>query len=186
MTPPSDYEPSADMAPQAPPYAPSRPGYYRDPRLKSPVLAGVLSLMPGLGQVYLGYTQLGFLHAGAAATMICLLSSNGLGRLEPLVGVFMAFFWLYNVVDAHRRAILINECVTRLETPELPRGLQSFSFQGRLMGGLILIAVGVMALLEKRFGVSMEWIYTWWPAGLVLLGLYLLVRAVKDRATQGE
>ena len=45
-----------------------RPAAYRgrgqrDARYKSPMLAGFLSVMPGLGQVYVGYYQVGFVHA---------------------------------------------------------------------------------------------------------------------------
>jgi hypothetical protein len=181
MSPAQDFEPTSDPSPYAPS---SRPGYYRDPRLKSPVMAALLSLMPGLGQTYLGYTQLGFIHAAAVASMIALLSTNRLQGLEPLVGIFMAFFWMYNVVDAHRRAILVNEAIARIEPSQMPEGLQVFTAQGRLLLGLILVVVGTLALLEQRFGVSMEWVYQWWPAGLVLLGVYLLVKAIRDRQAQ--
>lgn len=159
-----------------------RPDYYRDPRAKSPVLAAVLSLMPGLGQVYLGYTQLGFIHAAIWAAFVALMSSNQLGRLEPFVGISMAFFFLYNLVDAHRRGLLLNERLAQLEAPELPDGFGTVSLGGRLALGVGLIFVGLLALLNLRFGVSLAWLEHWWPAGLVALGLYLVVRAFKDRA----
>jgi hypothetical protein len=147
-------------------------------------MAALLSLMPGLGQTYLGYTQLGFTYAGSVAAMIALLSSNRLQGLEPLVAIFMAFFWMYNVVDAHRRAILVNEAIARIEPSQMPEGLPAFTTEGRVVLGLILVAVGILALLEQRFGVSMEWLYQWWPAALVLLGVYLLFKAVRDRKAQ--
>jgi len=193
MTSPQDLEKNPEQTPKAAPYLlpPGvRPDYYRDPRFKSPLLAGFLSLMPGVGQVYLGYTRLGFVHGVTAATLICLMSTNRLGPLEPLVGVFMVFFWLYNLVDAHRRAVLLNEAITNMETPQLPDGLQAVSFQGRVAAGGLLIVAGTLALLNLRFGISMDWLGRWWPAGLVLLGLYLVIRAIKDQtskkdATQG-
>ncbi len=184
MTPLPEHDPHT--APQPMPFAPpaGRPDYYRDPRLKSPITATVLSLMPGLGQVYLGYTQLGFIHAGAAATFIALMSSNRLGPLEPFVGVSMAFFFLYNLVDAHRRAVLVNEAISRMETAPLPDGFGTVSFGGRLAFGVALILVGMLSLLNLRFGFSLAWLAEWWPVGLVLLGFYLVGRAVKDRAAQ--
>ena len=160
--------------------------YYRDPRYKSPLVATVLSLMPGLGQVFLGYTQLGFLHAGVACALIALMSLNRLGGMEPGVGIFMVFFWLYNLVDAHRRALLLNEATTRMETPELPDGFRAVSFQGRIAAGVMLILVGVLSLLSLRFGISMDWLMNWWPAGLVLAGLYLVVKAISDRAPKAD
>jgi hypothetical protein len=187
MTSPQDLEPNPEQAPKPAPYIlppGARPDYYRDPRFKSPLFAAFLSLMPGVGQVFLGYTRLGFVHGVTAATLICLLSTNRLGALEPLVGVFMVFFWLYNLVDAYRRAALLNEAITRMETPELPDGFQAISFEGRVAAGGILMVVGTLSLLNLRFGISMDWLGRWWPAGLVLLGLYLVIRALKDRTSQ--
>ena len=51
----------AAQAPR-PPVAQGRREFYDDPRRKSPVLALVLSLMPGLGQVYVGYYNQGFIN----------------------------------------------------------------------------------------------------------------------------
>ncbi len=189
MTSQLDHDPSTGSAPKAAPYAmppAARPDFYRDPRYKSPVMATVLSLMPGLGQVFLGYTKLGFIHAGTIAVFIGLMSSGRLGMLEPVVGIFMAFFWLYNLVDAYRRALLLNEAISRLETPELPDGFGAVSFGSRLTIGIGLIFVGMLALLNLRFNISLVWLEQWWPAGLVLLGLYLVVRAVQDRTAQTE
>lgn len=185
MTPLPDQDPHG--APQAAPFLPptaAQPNYYRDPRLKSPIVATVLSLMPGLGQVYLGYTQLGFIHALAMASFIALMSANILGRMEPVVGVTMTFFFLYNLVDAHRRAVLINESHARLEALPLPDGFGAVSFGGRLAVGVLLIVGGVLSLLHLRFGLSMAWLADWWPLGLVGFGLYLVARTIKDRAEQ--
>lgn len=186
MTPLPEHDPHAAQQPI--PFAPpaGRPDYYRDPRLKSPITATVLSLMPGLGHVYLGYTQVGFIHAAAMATFIALMSTNQLGRLEPFVGVSMSFFYLYNLVDAHRRAVLINESISRMEAAPLPDGFGAVSFGGRLALGVGLILVGILSLLNLRFGFSMAWLADWWPVGLVILGLYLVNRALKDRAAQQE
>jgi hypothetical protein len=178
------HDPGFNPAPKAAPFLPpgARPDYYRDPRSKSPVLATVLSLMPGLGQVYLGYTQLGFIHTATFAAFVALMNSNQLGRLEPFVGISMAFFFLYNLVDAHRRALLLNESLAQLESPALPDGFGTVSFGARLAAGVGLILVGLLTLLNLRFGLSLAWLEHWWPLGLVLLGIYLVVRAVKDHA----
>lgn len=156
-------------------------GYYRDPRLKSPLLAGALSLMPGLGQAYLGFTRLAFVHGFAAASFIALMSTNRLGAMEPFVGVLMTFFWLYNLVDAHRRALLINEAVLRMDHPELPEDFGQLSFGARLGFGIGLLVFGTMSLMSLRFGVSFAWLATWWPVAFLALGLYLVVKAFKDR-----
>ena len=83
------------------------------PRLhrKSPFLAGLLSLMPGIGQIYVGYYALGFIHIAVFVTTIFLLvrmSINPFSALSPALGVFLGFFVVYNIVDATRRAVLYN------------------------------------------------------------------------------
>src|SRR6266540_2183744 len=102
--------------PQDPPYAQGPPMAppqvrMRDTRSKSPALAAVLSMMPGLGQVYVGYYQRGFVHAAVIATLITILASGSVERLSPLFGLFMSFFWLYNIIDAARRASLYHDAL---------------------------------------------------------------------------
>ena len=185
MNPQQDGEPNAAPHAKASPYLADR-DFYRDPRYKSPITATVLSLMPGLGHVYLGYTRLGFIHGFTFATAFAFLASNAMGRFEPFMVISLFFFFGYNLVDAYRRAVLMNEALTRLERPELPDGFGTISFTSRLAGGVLLILVGMLTLLHIRFGVSLQWLYDWWPAGLVLMGVYLILRALQDRASEAD
>lgn len=155
----------------------ARTVYQEDPRLRSATLATLLSLMPGLGQVYLGYVQQGFINALVVASLIALLASDA-GALTPLLALFMAFFWLYNIVDANRRALLLNQRVLGLAPGELPEDV-SPALQGSVFGGLALIVGGVLALAHVRFGLSMAWVERWWPMALIGLGVYLVWKAVK-------
>lgn len=167
--------------PQEPQSRPANyPGEYlrNDSRLKSPVIAVLLSIMPGLGQAYLGYYQLGFLNIFVVASLITLLAS-GIGGLTPLVALFMAFFWLFNLVDAGRRAMLLNQVIA--QTPELPDGFGAMSFKGRILGGLLLIAVGTLSIAHIRFHISLDWLQNWWPVALVIVGVYLVWQAVMER-----
>ncbi|HEU4952445.1 MAG TPA: hypothetical protein VFT46_10865 [Holophagaceae bacterium] len=178
--------PTSQPDPQDAPFL--RPqGYYRDPRLKAPILAGLLSLMPGLGQAYLGFNRLALLHGVTAATFVALMSTNRLGDLTPFVGFLMFFFWLYNLVDAHRRALWVNDRLLRAETDsgtELPDGLGVMSPGAKAGFGLAFLGFGTLSLLATRFGVSFAWLARWWPAAFILLGLWLLAKALKDRAPQ--
>lgn len=148
-----------------------------DPRRKSPFLALVLSAMPGLGQIYVGYYQRGFINAFVVATLIALLAVD-LGPLTPLAGVFLAFFWLYNIVDASRRAMLYNEALAGRTGIELPEDFKTPGLQGSIPGGLAVIAVGGVLLSNTVFGMSLEWVRVWWPAALIVFGVYLVARSV--------
>lgn len=155
----------------------ARTVYQEDPRLRSATLATLLSLMPGLGQVYLGYIQQGFVNVLVAGSTIAILNRHA-GALEPLLGMFLAFFWLYNIVDANRRAVLLNQRILGLAPGALPEDV-SPALRGSVLGGLALIAGGVLALANIRFGLSMAWVERWWPVAIIGLGIYLVWKAVK-------
>jgi hypothetical protein len=185
--PPQAPTPQASPAYQqpAPPPAPAPALAPQDPAAKSPALACVLSAMPGLGQVYVGYYQRGFVHALTAAGLIALLNIGPPRGLEPLFGMFLAFFWLYNIIDAGRRAALYNQVLAGREGIELPSDFKTPSFGGSVVGGSILIAVGVVLLLHTRWGISLDWIEDWWPVAPILLGVWLVVRAIQERPRTG-
>lgn len=151
-----------------------------DPLRRSPFLATLLSFVPGLGQVYVGYYQLGFIHAIVISVILALLASGDLGPLIPLLSVFMGFFWLYNVVDAGRRAILVNEALAGRGDFKLPKDFTAPGLQGTVLGGSILVGIGFLILARTLFGVSLEWMESWWPVAIVAFGAYLIIKARSD------
>jgi hypothetical protein len=163
--------------------------YLDDPRRKSPALATIMSLMPGLGQIYVGYYQQGFTNILVAAGTITLLSNShdvGLRPLEPLLGVFLAFFWLYNLVDAGRRASFYNQALAGLENKALPEDMRLPGGGGSLAGGIALVVLGLIMFSNTMFGLSLEWLEKWWPLALVLGGAYLIFSAVRERKTPAQ
>jgi LiaI-LiaF-like transmembrane region len=147
-----------------------------DSRRKSPFLSSILSIVPGLGQVYVGYYQRGFIHIAVAAGLITLLATD-LGPLTPLAAVFLGFFWLYNIVDAGRRATLYNEVLAGRTDIEMPQDLQTPALRGSIVGGITTALVGLVLLLHTRFDFSLDWLEEWWPAALIIFGLYLVYKA---------
>ena len=166
-------------APQAGPQAPQAPVLGRDPRSKSPALAAVLSMMPGLGQVYVGYYQRGFVHVLVIAGILTLIVNEPVPL--PLFPMVMAFFWLYNIIDAARRATFYNEALAGRSSIDLPQDFKMPGLQGTFAGGFVLIVGGFILLLNTRFGVSLDWVEEWWPAAPILFGAFLLYRAIQDR-----
>lgn len=152
-----------------------------DPRRRSPALACMLSAMPGLGHVYLGYIRLGFVHAIVIATILTLMAAEALGPLITMASVFLAFFWLYGIIDAGRRATLINQALLGRLDLELPETVGEPGLRGSIPGGVAIIGVGVLLLSNTLFGVSLVWIEDWWPAAVIGFGLYLVYQAVRDR-----
>jgi hypothetical protein len=161
--------------PQAPPH-----GFQADPgrapvERKSPVAAVVLSAMPGLGQVYVGYYQRGFIHIAVAATVITLLNTNGLWELQPLLGVFLAFFWIYNMIDAGRCAAAVNRGMDAGMAPELPE-LPGAVGGGSVFAGVMLVAVGLIILGRTVLGISLDWLGQWWPVFLIVFGVRMIMK----------
>jgi hypothetical protein len=164
------------------PQAPIPQPMARDPRAKSTALACVLSAMPGLGQVYVGYYQRGFIHIAVVGMMLILLNlPGGYNPLVPGVAIFMAFFWLYNIIDAGRRAVLYNLALAGGQALELPEDVKMPSAGGSILGGLVLIVAGFLLLMNTGFGFSLAWVKDWWPVGGILMGIYLLAKGMMER-----
>lgn len=156
-----------------------------DSRRKSPGLACFLSLMPGLGQVYVGYYQRGFVHAVVVATLMTILSAD-LEELTPMTAMFLVFFWLYNIIDAGRRAALYNEVLAGRTGIQLPADLMLPGLGGSMLGGAVVALVGALLLAHTAFGMSLSWLKEWWPVGLILFGAFLFIKARMDRPANTE
>jgi hypothetical protein len=169
-------EPGARVAPGQ-----SRRDYFDDPRRKSPVLALVLSLMPGLGQVYIGFYQQGFINVLVAASIIALLDTNAMRGAEPLLGIFLAFFWLYNVVDAWRRAVFFNNALAGIGPATLPEEFTVPTGRGSLAGGIALVIVGLVVLSHTLFGVPLDWVEKWWPVAFIAAGAWLIYPTIAGK-----
>lgn len=192
---PPQYGPPPYAAPPPPQSVWSRPGadlgvdsrIASDPRRKSPLLALVLSAMPGLGQVYVGYYNQGFVNMFVCGGTIFLLSVSGhhyggaLRALAPFLGFFLAFYWLYNMVDAYRRATFYNHALAGLGPVDFPESMKLPKTHGSLAGGIVLIALGLLLFANTALGMSLDWLEQWWPMGLVLIGAWLVYRSVTEK-----
>lgn len=157
-----------------------------DPRQKSPVLAIVLSLMPGLGQIYVGFYQQGFLNILVVASIISAMVRGVPDYLYPFLGLFLAFYWLYNLVDAFRRASFYNQALSGMTETPIPAEFRTLTDRGSLAGGTVLVLLGLFFFAHTRLGMPLEWLEQWWPMGLVGVGLFLLFQNIKDRKKSKE
>lgn len=156
--------------------------YPEDPRRKSPVLATVMSVMPGLGQVYVGYYQQGFINVVVIATTITLIASGELRGAEPFLGLFLAFYWLYNIVDAGRRAAFYNQALAGIPPGKMPDEIKLPGTRGSFAAGVALIAAGLIFFSNTMFDVSLRWLEDWWPMGLVIAGAWLVYVSRKSQS----
>jgi hypothetical protein len=136
---------------------------------KSTGWAAVFSLMPGLGQVYVGYYLRGFIFAIIAFGIIALLST-GEPELGPFLGPFLAFFWIFNMIDAAQRARMYNAALAGAEE------IGKLPSDSPLAGGIVLLVLGLILTLEVTFGVDLEFLAPIWPLAILAGGGYLIWR----------
>jgi hypothetical protein len=103
----------------------------------------------------------------------------------PLFGLGIAFFWIFNVVDAYRQATLINHGYAQDlgidEPPKLGTG------EGGVMVGVILLLIGGFALYDNYFGpIDLDWLIDLWPVFLMAIGAWLIFDAVRDKKRKQE
>lgn len=163
-----------------PPAAPAPPAPLASGQLpferKSPLLAGLLSGFPGLGNVYNGLYLRGLIQFLIVAGLMGLANH----RDTPFNVMSLIFFWAFNVLDAYRQAVLINygyaQDLGLLDQPQRPK-----AGQGGLVAGVLLTLIGIVATLEQYVNISLDWLYDLWPVFLIGVGLWLIVAALRER-----
>jgi len=187
-TPPNYAQPSSGQAPPAsafvqsagqPTYPPvgEAVGGVR-PGGPNPAVAGILAgFFPfGVGAVYCSQYAKGLAHLIIFAMLI--FASDHAGRWDWIFGLGIAFFYVYQIIDAVRTA----HALQAGQAPPDPYGLaQTFSFGDRTESknipgvAIILIGLGVLFLLHTmdvfEFGLD-----RFWPLILIFFGGWTLAR----------
>ena len=78
--------------------------------------------------------------------------------------------------------LALQYCLGPLELPDQPENTDT---KGSLVGGLLLTGFGAVALAHTVLDLRTDWIEEWWPAVLVVIGLYLIVYStLKNRKAE--
>jgi hypothetical protein len=159
--------PAAGYSPYAAPYA--APTVSGGP---SPGLAFLLGLIPGVGAIYNGQYAKGLIHVVILGLLISIASSGAAGDLGPLFGLLIALWFPYMAFEAYhtaakrQRGEVVDEFSSifplKSRTPGFP------------VGPVLLIAIGVIFLLETMQVVRLYQILNYWPVFLIALGCYML------------
>jgi len=138
---------------------------------KNPVLALVLSLFPGLGQVYNGQPAKAFVFFSAWVGSI-----YGTAEIDPFPFAFLIpFVYLYNLIDAFRTASLINaRAQGGLPAPE------EEAFESPLWGGSLLV-LGLLLLLNNLGWLHLAALARYWPVALIVAGAAFLYGSIQRR-----
>jgi hypothetical protein len=148
--------------------------------LPSPGLAAVLAgFFPfGVASVYTGQYAKGLAHLLIFAFLVWGLS-NASGGVEPLLGIALAFFYIYQIVDAFRSA----QAIQKGQPAPDPFGLgKTFTAGDKVdvskapLGAFILIGLGVLFLLSNMGLLRFWWMGRLWPLVLIFLGVWMFIR----------
>jgi TM2 domain-containing membrane protein YozV len=144
---------------------------------KSAVVALVLSLFPGIGQIYNGQPAKALVFFFAWAGSIYLTA-----EAHPFFAFLIAFTYFYNLVDAWRSASAINARYARGsfvddDTTESPAW------------GAALIGVGALLLFNNLGWLRLAALQRYWPLVLIAAGAAFLYgsmrRADKESGSDG-
>ena len=144
----------------------------------SPPLAFVLGFIPGVGAVYNGQYAKGLLHVVIFGSIISILSSGAAQGFVPLFGLMIPTFVFYMAFEAYHTAKKRRdgEMVDEFSGLVRARGARS-----RLpMAPVLLIVFGILFLLDNLDLLRIGRLLRYWPAILIVLGLYLLYERIAE------
>ncbi|MDQ2713111.1 MAG: B-box zinc finger protein [Acidobacteriota bacterium] len=141
----------------------------------SPGLAFILGFIPGVGAIYNGQYLKGLVHALVFGLLVTIMNSTPEGS-QPLIGIVLAAFIFYMPFEAYHTA---KKREMGLMPDEWSSILPRNQYAGKApVGPIVLIAVGVLYLLNTLNLVDFHQIGRFWPVILILVGAYMLYSRV--------
>lgn len=172
--------PATPEAASSPYTAPAPPPSVAAPGA-SPGLAFLLGLIPGVGAIYNGQYVKGLIHVVILGLLISIVSSDAAaGGMEPLFGMLIGVWVFYMAFEAYHTAKKrqLGQNVDEFSSLVSLRG-QSSTFP---VAPAVLIAVGLLFLLNNMDILRFSQIIRYWPIALIALGVYMLY----ERLSQSE
>jgi LiaI-LiaF-like transmembrane region/B-box zinc finger len=149
----------------------------------NPALATILAIFfPfGVASVYLGQYAKGLVHLIIFGVLVA--GTNQGGSAETVFGLGIAFFYVYQIIDAHRsaKALLAGEPAPDPFGLGSALGTENLSAKNIPIGAVILIAIGVLFLLQNIGMFHFHWVGKLWPLILIAIGLRIIMRGPRGR-----
>jgi LiaI-LiaF-like transmembrane region len=148
----------------------------------SPETAFLLGLIPGVGAIYNAQYFKAALHLLIFGTLVTLADSSG--PAETLFGLLAFGFYVYMPFEAFytaKKRKLAREGIN-LITPFDQLNEQFGQIENsELWGGIALVVIGGLFLLDNFRIISMAQVGKLWPALLILAGVFLIHRFQKGK-----
>jgi hypothetical protein len=151
----------------------------------SPPLAFFLGLIPGVGAIYNGQYAKGLVHALIVGLVISILNSHAVNGLEPIFAILLMVWWFYMAMEAYHTA---RKRQAGEPVDEYSSLIDFRSHTGQApVAGIALIVLGIALLLHTLDLFNFEYLVRYWPALLIVAGVYLLWgRFFGEPAGQGD
>ena len=142
----------------------------------SPGLAFALGFIPGVGAIYNGQYAKGLVHAGIIGILISLLDAAQGDTGLIFLSMMLVSFWGYMVFEAFHTA---KKRLAGLPVDEFSSLISPNVYMSRApIGPILLIALGVLFLLDTLHLISFRDIARFWPVLLIVAGFFMLVNRV--------
>lgn len=142
------------------------------PVTTSPVAAFLLGWIPGVGAIYNGQYLKGLVHAIIFGLLISLVSSTDGTASQPFLVMTMVGFIFYMPFEAYHTAKKRQMGMPVDEWSSLTGGNRYASRAP--IGPIVLIAIGILFLLDTLNLVQFRDIGRFWPVLLIVVGVYML------------
>jgi len=142
------------------------------PGAPNPGVALALGFVPGVGAIYNGEYAKALIYVLIFGGLISAISSGAARGLEPLLGMLIFGFYIFMPFDAYQSA-------KRRAAGQVPAGgFESLGFgtaeKAAPLGPLILIVLGVLFLFNTLDFFPLRFLWKFWPAILIAIGVWLL------------
>ena len=151
----------------------------------SPGLAFVLGLIPGVGAIYNGQYVKGLVHVVILGVLISVVNSDAAGGFEPLFGMLIGVWVFYMAFEAYHtaRKRQMGEPADEFSSIVPLRSSRGASFP---VGPVILIAIGILFLLNTMDILRFGQIIRYWPVALIALGAFMLYERIAPSHGSGS
>ena len=144
----------------------------------NPALAGIFSaFLPGVGAVYCSQYAKGLAHM--LIFVLLVIGVNHVhGGLDVFFGFGIAFFYIYQIIDAVKTAHALQQgrpVPDPMGLGQMFSGVQKVETHAIPTGAVVLIGVGILFLLHTM-GIFENGFERFWPLLLIVLGGWLLVK----------
>ncbi|MFL6465913.1 MAG: B-box zinc finger protein [Bryobacteraceae bacterium] len=143
----------------------------------SPGLAFALGWIPGVGAIYNGQYIKGLVHAVIFGLLVSLVDSNGGSASGPFLGIMLTAFIFYMAFEAYHTAKKRQMGVPVTEWSSLAAS-QPRIYSRAPIGPILLIAIGVLFLLDTLHLIEFREIGRFWPVILIVAGAAMLYSRV--------